>query len=146
MSHSREVLLVRHAHAEWPQYTGADFDRPLTARGLEDAARTGAAIAAAGHRPARLLASPARRTRQTAALIAAELGLPENAIHYVESLYNASAHTLEVELRLAAAPGGLTLLVAHNPGVSELARQLSGDRHAVPFSPAAWRHLTLPIQ
>ena len=29
---------MRHAHAEWPGYSGEDFDRPLTPQGLADAA------------------------------------------------------------------------------------------------------------
>jgi phosphohistidine phosphatase len=137
-----QFILVRHAHAEWPDFHGPDFDRPLTSRGLADARATGRAILAAGHRPSLLLASPACRTRQTAEILAEELQLPASAVRYVEALYNATASTLQAEVRRAAR-GSLVLLVAHNPGVSNLARLLSDDPDIPPCQPAEWRVLNL---
>ncbi|MET0282313.1 MAG: histidine phosphatase family protein [Steroidobacteraceae bacterium] len=139
-----QLILVRHAHADWPQYRGRDFDRPLTPQGVAGARDTGLAIQAAGLRPALLLASPARRTRQTAELIAAELQLPAGALQFLDTLYNAPQVTLEVEARVATACSGLVLLVAHNPGVSELARLLAGDPVAPNYSPGEWRLLPAP--
>lgn len=138
---ARQVILVRHAHADWPDYHGCDFDRPLTPRGEADATATARAIRAAGLKPAILLASPALRTRQTAAIIAAELGLPDTAIQLVDSLYNGSADTLEAELRRATATNEPVMLVAHNPGISELGRQMAKDPAFAHFSPADWRLL-----
>jgi phosphohistidine phosphatase len=140
------VILVRHAHADWPDYHGRDFERPLTPRGSADAARTAAAIKAAGLAPAVLLVSPALRTRQTAAIIAAALGLSDDCTQFVESLYNASAQGLEAELRRSAPNGDTIMLVAHNPGISELGRQLAGDRRTRPFAPADWRQFVLPAE
>jgi phosphohistidine phosphatase len=139
-----QVILVRHAHAEWPGYDGRDFDRPLTARGESDARAAGQAIRAAGHRPALVLASPARRTRQTAEILCEELGLAAGALALVETLYNAPGSTLHWELRQRAAKaGGAVVLVAHNPGISELGRMLMADPHADGFAPADWRVLLL---
>ncbi len=140
----RPVILVRHAHADWPGFNGCDFDRPLTPQGEADAAATAQAIHAAGNIPARLLVSPALRTRQTAAIIARTLGLDEASITLVESLYNGSADTLEAELhRNSGAAGGMLMLVAHNPGISELARRLGRDPAYRSFAPAHWRLLHL---
>jgi phosphohistidine phosphatase len=136
-------ILVRHAHAEWPNYRGADFDRPLTSRGLADARAAGRAIHAAGHRPTLLLASPACRTRQTAELLAGELQLPDGALRYVDNLYNATATTLEAELRKVTTAASCVVLVAHNPGVSNLARVLAEDPETPPCQPAEWRLLQL---
>jgi phosphohistidine phosphatase len=138
------VVLVRHAHADWPHYQGRDFDRPLTPRGIEDAARSAEAIRAAGLVPTLLLTSPAQRTRETAAILAKGLALPEVAIRNVDGLYNASAGALELELRRAARPGSVTMLVAHNPGISELARQLADDPAFRSFAPGAWAQFELP--
>src|SRR5690606_787937 len=144
MAGPRHVLIARHAHAEWPDWRGRDFDRPLTPRGEEDAARAAAAIRAAGHRPELVLVSPALRTRQTAGIMARGLGLADDALRLVDALYNASPAVLESELRQAAlGVDGLVMLVAHNPGVSYLARALAGDPAAPPFSPADWRLLPL---
>jgi phosphohistidine phosphatase len=136
---ARQVILVRHAHAEWPAYRGNDFHRPLTARGESDALSTARAIGAAGHQPALVLASPALRTRQTAVAIATELGLGNLAIQFIDTLYNADADTLAAELRKAAAAHALVMLVAHNPGISELGQRLGRDHTIRNFKPADWR-------
>lgn len=140
---SAQIILVRHAHAEWPNYLGRDFDRPLTARGMEEAEATGRAILVAGYLPEVLVASAARRTRQTAEIIAAELKLPADAVRFLDVLYNATPQVLRDEARNAAAEATPVLMVAHNPGVSELARVLADDPEAPAFKPADWRLLPL---
>lgn len=137
------AVLVRHAHAEWPNYAGRDFDRPLTARGEAEALQTARAIRAAGHQPGLLLASPARRTRQTARILADEMAIPDDALRFVAALYNAPPATLEAELRRALATSPVVMLVAHNPGISELARELAAEPDAAPFKPAQWRACVL---
>lgn len=138
-----QVILFRHAHAEWPAFHGPDFERPLTERGLAEARASARAISDAGHRPAVLVASPARRTRQTAELLAEEFQIPGDALHFAESLYNADPATLERELRRHARPSGVTVLVAHNPGLSNLARALANDAAETMLRPAEWRLLSL---
>jgi len=59
----------RHAKAAANSDTGEDFDRPLAARGREDAV-VGKALAAAGADPQLVLVSSAKRTRETWALVA----------------------------------------------------------------------------
>jgi phosphohistidine phosphatase SixA len=71
--------------------------------------------------------------------VARELGLPATALQFSEALYNAPPAVLARELqRAGAGAGGLVLLVAHNPGISGLARKLSRDPGRPPFSPAGW--------
>ena len=134
---------MRHAHAEWPGYSGEDFDRPLTPRGLADAASAARAMRAAGHIPDLLLASPARRTRQTAEVVVATMELPSSVLRFVDSLYNATASTLARELQRASSTG-LVLLVAHNPGISELAKKLAEDPACPPLLPAGWGCFSAP--
>ena len=138
-----QVIILRHAHAEWPSYSGADFDRPLTARGLAEARSSARAISDAGHRPAFLLVSPARRTRQTAEILAEEFQLGPECVHYVDSLYNASSSTLAAELKAATKAGDTALLVAHNPGVSDLVRDLGNHPATQSLKTAEWRLLPL---
>ena len=145
-SRQRHAILVRHAHAEWPAYVGTDFDRPLTPQGLADAQSAAAAIRDAGHRPELVLTSPARRTQQTTQIIAAALGLPDTAIRPMDALYNAGPEALDTELRRAFATAGLVLLVAHNPGISELARKLTGDPGFTAFRPAHWLHVSCGLK
>ena len=141
----RQCILMRHAHAEWPAYQGRDFDRPLTPRGEEQACAAAAAIHRAGLQPTRILASPAVRTRQTAERVAAGLGLAATAIDYITELYNSNPATLEAAL-LGSSKGGLQVLIAHNPGISTLARQLSEAPEATSFAPAHWCAVTLPAR
>lgn len=131
-------ILVRHAHAEWPAWRARDFERPLTDRGLEEAHATGKAIREAGLAPRLLIASAARRTAQTAGILREALQLPPDALRLMDSLYNADAPTLHAAL-LEASADGTVLLVAHNPGISELARLLSGSDALPSFRPADWR-------
>jgi len=138
-----QIILIRHAHAERPGFHGPDFDRPLTERGLAEARASARAINDAGHHPTLLLSSPARRTRQTAELLAEEFQLAGDAVCFVEALYNADPATLQEELRKFARPAGLTMLVAHNPGISTLARLLANDTTETMLRTAEWRLLTL---
>lgn len=70
------LILVRHAESEGNRdrtFTQS-AEVPITAHGRAQAQRAAARIAG-GYRPARLVASPYRRARQTADIIAAALGL-----------------------------------------------------------------------
>jgi phosphohistidine phosphatase len=138
------AILVRHANADWPKYVGTDFDRPLTSQGLADAAATAAAIRDAGHRPALLLASAARRTMQTAHVIATALDGPEAPVVPVSELYNGGADVLAAELRKAFLMADSVMLVAHNPGISELARIMTGNPRLAAFRPGHWLHFERP--
>jgi phosphohistidine phosphatase len=132
-------ILVRHAHAQWPAYQGRDFDRPLTGRGIDDAHATGRALRAEGLAPRLIIASSARRTEQTALILMEHLQLQDDALQLLDSLYNAEASVLEDALSNFMSDGAGLLLVAHNPGISDLARMLSDDELMPAFSPAEWR-------
>lgn len=134
------LTLVRHAHADWPNYTGRDFDRPLTPHGLLAARDAAREIRAHIEPPTLLLASPAVRTRQTAEIIAEALAVPATAVRYIDTLYNASVDTLDFEFRRHCSAGCTgVLLVGHNPGISAFARLLAGDQLPAPFLPAQWQ-------
>ena len=61
----RELILLRHAHAE-PATTGqSDLDRPLSPQGLAEAEAVARWLKEQGLVPDRVLCSPARRTRET---------------------------------------------------------------------------------
>jgi phosphohistidine phosphatase SixA len=72
--------------------------------------------------------------------IATELEIGDQGIQFIDSLYNAGADTLADELRKATlAVHGLVMLVAHNPGISELGHRLGDDQTIRNFRPADWR-------
>lgn len=138
------LALVRHAKSDWGDSGLADHDRPLNARGERDAPIMAARLASSGFVPDVILSSTALRARTTAQTFADEFGL-EVALE--RRLYAAPGSTL---LRAAAAAGAASvLLVAHNPGITDLASALSRERithmptcavatFAWALSPAEW--------
>lgn len=116
-----DLVLVRHAKSDWGEPGLADHDRPLNDRGHRDAPAMAARLAATGVRPAVLLSSTALRARTTAFAFGDALGVE---VELRAELYGASARTL---LATAAASGASSvMLVAHDPGMTDLAEELSG--------------------
>jgi phosphohistidine phosphatase len=110
---------------------------------MEDALATAREILAAGPKPDLLLSSTARRTRDTALILAREFGLSAHAVRHMDRLYNATANALEMAAQDAAMRHAHIVLVAHNPGISELARRLTGDATLGLLPPAGW--LSVPL-
>jgi phosphohistidine phosphatase len=125
---SRELLILRHAKSDRGGFAGPDFDRPLDDRGREDAPRVGKWLRKKDLVPDHVVASPARRARDTAEAVAAAAGIEPAAIAWEKGIYDASLGAL---LRvLAEVPPGARriLLVGHNPGLEELVLHLAaGD-------------------
>lgn len=132
----REVILLRHAHAEAGKPGQADAERPLSARGVEEATAAGHWLREQAVLPARVLCSPTLRTRQT---LEQALG----AVDYTSEprIYEASAGEL-IALIDDHADAARLLLVGHNPGfetlVALLATGQSGDFRGVPPGGIAW--------
>jgi phosphohistidine phosphatase len=127
-----KLLLIRHARAA-SHYDGPDVDRPLTAEGQLQFRRVAQAIVDEGGTPQIVHHSPARRTAETAAILAEVAGLPETMLKPAPWLAigmncdEVFRHLLDVTLEIAA-------LVGHEPTMSTLASQLLGTaRHG--FSP-----------
>ncbi|MDH3591756.1 MAG: histidine phosphatase family protein [Planctomycetota bacterium] len=115
----RELLVLRHAHAAGGAHV--DSERPLSAQGSRQARVAAAWIAELA--PDFVLASPARRAAQTATIVAST-----EAIEFDERLYDATLATLlAVVLGSRGAEAGRTLVVAHNPGLTELVMHLTGE-------------------
>lgn len=126
----KTLLLLRHAKSDWS--TGEDdFDRPLNGRGNGDLPRLARLLLSYAPRPDLLLSSPALRARQTAQGVSGCLAA-EGRLLFDEALYLAPPPRL---LQALAAHGGSSqtvLLIAHNPGIEELAGLLCGGRLQMP--------------
>ena len=125
----RKVIVMRHGHAE--PYCEDDFSRRLTARGLERARASAAALQDQGISVAWVLASPAARTRETAHTLLETWQLPRERLRKDSRLYLADVATLKTiiteqltmdEAATTGVPGDL-LIVGHNPGLSLLAQR-----------------------
>ncbi len=100
-------------------HAGADFDRPLSARGRRDAPHMAQWLLDIDTVPERIVTSPAARAKETAFAIAEVLGHQRERIVEQPQIYEASlADLLDV---LADQPNvPLMLLIGHNPGLEEL--------------------------
>jgi phosphohistidine phosphatase len=98
----------------------ADHDRPLTARGHADASAAGAWLHARNLRPARVLCSTSRRTRETWHSVRVALGDTGAAPELVlaPELYSAGAAAMLELIRATGPEVGVLMVVGHNPTVS----------------------------
>ena len=137
----RELILLRHAHAESASVGQADRDRPLSATGVQEARDAGEWLRGQGLRPDRVLCSPAARTRDTLA----ELGdIGATDMREDAAIYEASVGGL-IALVDAHRDANRLLLVGHNPGLEQLVALLhsgqSGDHRGMPPAGVAVLHL-----
>ena len=125
------LLLLRHAKSSWRDAALADFDRPLSGRGVRDGTCFGKRLAEELPRPDLVLCSPSRRTRDTLAFLIPELVDPRS-VHFEEPLYQASATALLHRIRETSGDARTLLVIAHNPGLTDLVNLLvGGSRGAI---------------
>ncbi len=126
----RQLLLLRHAKSSWDDGDLHDRDRPLNNRGRRSAARIRRAMRDGGLAPDLVLVSSAKRTLQT--LEALEPWDDAPLVEPMDSLYLASATQLLDIVRAVADTVRSVLVIAHNPGMHDLALALA----APPTTPA----------
>ncbi|MFD0739792.1 SixA phosphatase family protein [Lysobacter koreensis] len=140
----RELILLRHAHAEPATPGQADMDRPLSAEGLAEAEAAGRWLAENKLVPDSVLCSPARRARETLEAVLAAVGYVDQRIE--PSIYEATPGTL-IALADTHHDAERLLLVGHNPGFEQLAALMhsgqSGDYRGMP--PGGIAVLTVPV-
>lgn len=129
----RDLILLRHAHAEPAQPGQADADRPLSQRGQAEAEAAAAWLKSHHIKPTRVLCSPAKRTRETLERVLEALGYTE--VRYEPRIYDAAPGTLMAVLD-EHADIDRVLMVGHNPGFEQVAALLhsgiSGDARGMP--------------
>jgi phosphohistidine phosphatase SixA len=149
-----ELILMRHAQAAPAELGAEDFTRPLTGAGRRAAAQAGRTLAATGVQIERILLSPATRTRETAAIVARELKVGETLLQAVPELYAAPPAVIRTVIARHHGGARRVLVVGHNPGISDLAAQVSAHHKAkhlptaglcrLPLTDSQWRQLTQP--
>ena len=139
----RELILLRHAHAEPAAIGQADLDRPLSAEGLAEAEAAGRWIAEQRLVPDCVLCSPSRRTRETLEAVLSVIGYVDQRIE--PAIYEATPGGLIAVAEHHAEVGRL-MLVGHNPGFERLSALLhsgqSSEYRGMP--PAGIAVLSLP--
>lgn len=119
------LILMRHAKSDWSADVPSDHERVLNPRGREACDAIGPWLADRGYETDQTLCSDAARTRETWARVSQHLNGAHEA-KILPQLYLASASTLLEEVR-ACGQQSLTV-VAHNPGIGNLASGLVAER------------------
>lgn len=120
------LVLLRHLKSSWDDAGLADHDRPLAPRGVRAGERIRRHLEEAGASPQLVLCSSAVRAVETWEAVRSGLtGDGELAIE--DGLYAASAESLLERLNAVPDPVAAVLLIAHNPGIGDLAVGLAGS-------------------
>lgn len=140
----RQIILLRHAHAEPTGPGKEDAARALSRRGVDEATAAGRWLREHAALPARILCSPALRARQTL-----EHALGDAPAVDEPRIYEASAGEL-IALIDDHADAPRLLMIGHNPGfetlVALLATGQSGDFRGVPPAGIAWFEIDGPVE
>jgi phosphohistidine phosphatase len=138
----RILILLRHAKSDWSG-DESDLQRPLAKRGRRQAPEAGRWLARHVDRIDLAVVSPATRARQTWQLAAAELATPPPSRDEPRA-YAASAAVFLDLVRELPDEVSTVVLVAHNPGLEDLASTLTGQWLAMPTSALALLASTEP--
>lgn len=115
----QRLILMRHAKAGAAAAGRGDRERPLTDEGHADAVAVGRALAARGLSPDHALVSDARRTRETWEALSDSFGDVELSLQ--PSAYDAPADRLRTLVEDIEDNVGCLIVLAHNPGIHQLA-------------------------
>jgi phosphohistidine phosphatase len=128
----KALYLLRHAKSSWADASLDDHDRPLAPRGKKATSALARHLASEGIRPALVLCSTAVRARQTLDGVAASLG-DDVDVWEEDVLYGAGSRELLRRLRRLPPAVPSVMVVAHNPGLEDLALELidGGDDEAL---------------
>ena len=122
----RTLFLLRHAKSSWADPTLDDHDRPLAPRGHRAARRIADHVRSQAVRPALVLCSSARRAQETLAALKPALG-DQTEVVVSDDLYGADADEVLRQLGEVDRDIASVMIVGHNPGLHDLALELTGE-------------------
>jgi len=133
---TRRLIVMRHAKSDWANSRLSDHDRPLNDRGRRVAPLMGQYFVAKKMQPHAVIASTATRVRETLSLLLAELPC-EPLLFFEQSLYLATTDVLVAHVRGLHDSWAETMIVGHNPGLSEFVSRLAAKPIEMPTAAVA---------
>jgi len=121
----RTLLLMRHAKSSWDNPAWTDHERPLNDRGERSAPIMGEWLKTQGLTPDLIVCSDARRTQETAALVAPACGYLGKVLA-TDALYLANVRDWRDVLRSLPDSAAVALCIGHNPGLEDLLSHATG--------------------
>ena len=141
----KRLTLLRHAQAE-PALDGqTDFDRALTRHGVKDAAEMARRLRQRKLHIDFILSSPAPRALSTAEVFARALKIDGEFFAMDDRLYTADPKDFLAIARGIDDRHAHALIAAHNPGITEFADRLSGERRIEAMPTCAFVTLNVEI-
>ncbi len=121
----KKLILMRHAKSSWSEEDIQDISRTLNERGRKGAALLGAWMEKENLTPDMVLTSAATRCKETWDGVSDHLSqTPEVVVE--RDLYMAGPEEILATIR-ARAKGDTVLVLAHQPGIGMLAREMRID-------------------
>ena len=121
----KTLILVRHGKAENREKSINDFKRSLTSEGKADSIKMANYLLNAGISPQFIVTSSAARAIETARIFADVLKTDKKNLFPTKTLYYSSAKTILDQICRLPETLLSVMVVAHNPGISDLNRGLS---------------------
>jgi phosphohistidine phosphatase len=116
----KNLILIRHAKASWDNPNPDDFERPITPQGQEDAHAMGTELKKLKIHPDLIVASPAKRTMETAEIIANELGYPVSNIKTDKQIYSGGVEDMVELIKATDKKVNTLIFFGHNPNITWL--------------------------
>lgn len=127
----KKLFLIRHGKSDWSNILLDDFDRPLNKRGKNDVPLMANILKEKNISPDLILASPAKRTKTTAKIIAKNIAYLQD-IQYDENIYEASAKTIVNLIKEVDNQVNTFFLVGHNPSLNIFTSQFINFKKNIP--------------
>jgi phosphohistidine phosphatase len=124
---SKRLILMRHAKAEKLEGYSSDFDRPITKRGIYDAKLICSELNKHKFIPDAIVASPSKRTKQTAQIVSNCFKKNKIPIDYQFDIYEASISDLLHVIRQTNTNINTLMLIGHNPSITSMVGYLTGS-------------------
>ena len=136
----KNLFLLRHAKSSWDNAALADFDRPLSKRGISNAILLSEYIQKYNITFDLVLSSPSERTQSTLDLVLSSLDyFPTTTLK--ESIYHASPSSLTQLIKEQDNEINNLLVIGHNPGLHILTELLT-NQSIVKFPTCAFAKIT----
>ncbi|PRY37593.1 phosphohistidine phosphatase [Spirosoma oryzae] len=145
------LYIVRHAKAEDRATFMSDHDRELISEGIMAAARIGRFLREKTVQPDQIVSSTAPRARDTAKVVAEQIGFDREQIQLDDALFEGGPKAYLAAVNRLPASAQSAMIVGHNPDVSYFAEFLThqsvgsmskGAVVAVQFEGLSWAEIS----
>ena len=138
-------IMMRHGKSSW-ELQVSDSDRPLNQRGIDDAHRMGAFLAAKKIQIDAVYTSPANRTIHTALIVSKEMDIPFHKLSVSNMLYDFNGDDVLEFVRCLPEELNSIITFGHNNACTALAHSLSGFQgNNIPTASAVLFHFDVSL-